>query len=540
MRVTAALLALGAIAAVHPFVNSSSAGLPARRALPNHAAAQWTTTRLDLDVTIDTAAQRLQGEADLLVRLDDSTASTLTLVIAPASRMLAITGEPGISASLDSTGARAVVTVGARRSGDEVRLHVRFENRGQSFQLVVSGKAALASWARGWYPVLSGAGAAAPGMTRLRIPPQWHSLSNGALVDSAVTPAARVETWRSEEPVARSFVAALYRVERRVAAGRQVAAYLLPGSDGDATQYAEMIGKVIAAVSPVFGPYPYQAYAIAEIPAGVVTWTGSSEQGFFMASGLGAQINLPLFAHELSHGWWGNHVPSANPASQMTSEALAQLGAVLAIEGIEGYDAAVDFLRFSRDGYNIRQSARGYFAMRRIGLDKPLMQLAGSPSDHNLSDAKGHWVYWMLRERVGSEQFARVFQQLQKDFAGRPMSLADLRRAFVAAAPADADLPTFFEEWLDRAGAPLITMKWRHGGTEARPTAELTIAQRGDVYHLPISIVIETARDTVTHRVRLTRAEATFTFPVSARPTAVLLDPLHAVLRWEPEYGPKP
>ena len=507
---------------------------------PGGATAQWTTMRLDLDLTIDTAGQRLQGEAHLRVRLDDSTASSLRLTIGAASRMLAITGDSGITASLDSAGAEALVTVGARRPGDVVSLHVRFVNRGQSFQLVVSGRGALASWARGWYPVPAGAAARAPGTTRLRIPEGWHSLSNGALVDSAITPTTRTETWQSDEPVARSFVAAAYRVERRVAAGRQVAAYLLPRSDGDPTRYAELIGRVIETVSPVFGPYPYQAYAIAEIPAGLVTWTGSSEQGFFMASGLGAQINLPLFAHELSHGWWGNHVLSANPAAQMTSEALAQLGAALAIEGIEGRAAAVDFLRFSRDGYNSRQCARGYFAMRRAGLDKPLMQLAGSPNDHNLSDAKGHWVYWMLRQRVGPGVFATVFQRLQRDFAGRPISLADLRQAFVAGAPAEADLTRFFEEWLDRAGAPSIGLRWRHGATDAKPSAVITISQRGDLYHLPIAIAIATEGDTVTHIVRLSRAEQAFTFGARVRPTAVQLDPHHEVLRWQPEYGPEP
>jgi aminopeptidase N len=532
MRVIASLIAGAAMATLPEPV--------ARLPSPGGATAHWTTTRLDLDLTIDTAGQRLQGHADLRVRLDDSTASSLTLTIGAASRMLAITGDSGITASLDTAGAEATVTVGGRRQGDEINLHVRFVNRGQSFQLVVSGKGALASWARGWYPVLAGAADRAPGTTRLRIPAQWRSLSNGALVDSAITPRARVESWYSDAPVARSFVAAAYRVERRVAAGRQVAAYLLPASDGDPTAYAEMIGKVIAAVSPVFGPYPYQAYAIAEIPAGLVTWTGSSEQGFFMASGLGTLINLPLFAHELSHGWWGNHVLSANPAAQMTSEALAQLGAALAIEGIEGRAAAVDFLRFSRDGYNSRQCARGYFAMRRAKLDKPLMQLAGSPQDHNLSDAKGHWVYWMLRERVGPGVFATVFQQLQRDFAQRPMSLADLRRAFVAGAPVVADLTRFFEEWLDRAGAPSIGLRWRHGGTDAKPTALITIGQRGDIYHLPITIAIETARDTVTRTVQLSRAEETFTIAVNARPTAVQLDPRHDVLRWQPEYGPEP
>ncbi len=44
----------------------------------------------------------------------------------------------------------------------------------------------------------------------------------------------------------------------------------------------------------------------------------------------------------------------------------------------------------------------------------------------------------------------------------------------------------------------------------------------------------------MTRVVRLARAEESFSFAVSARPTAVQLDPRRDVLRWEPEYGPEP
>ncbi len=499
--------------------------------------AQWNMTRLDLDVAIDTKAQSLEGEAEIHLRLAERRASSLTLTIGEASRILAVTSAAEVSASVDSSGSEAVVAVGPHQAGDEVVLRVRFANRGQSFQLVVSEAGALASWARGWYPVPAHAAVGAPGTTRLHIPAGWSGLANGALVDSSAQDGMRVETWRSDMSVARSFVAGAYRVERRTVEGRQIAAYLLPEGKADPTAYAKAIGKIIVALSPVFGPYPYEAYAIAELPDGLVTWTGSSEQGFFMASGLGAQVNMPLVAHELTHGWWGNHVQAIDPSAQMTSEALAQLGAALAIESIEGHDAAVEFLRFSRDGYSKQQCARGYFAMRAKGLDKPLMQLGGSTEDHHLADAKGHWVYWMLRDRVGDSVYAAVFQTLQREFAGRGMSLLDVRRAFAAAAPA-ADLKSFFAEWLDRAGAPDLVLTWEAAGSTEQPAVDVTIAQRGPVYGLPVEVALDGDGGTVLRTVRVTRAKETFRLPATSPVRAVRLDPGHRILRWEPEYDP--
>jgi hypothetical protein len=229
-------------------------------------------------------------------------------------------------------------------------------------------------------------------------------------------------------------------------------------------------------------------------------------------------------------------VQSADPSAMMTSEALAQVGAVFAIEGIEGRPAATEFLRFSRDGYGARQCARGYFAMRAEGLDKPLMQLGGSTHDHQLSNAKGHWVYWMLRDRVGDSVYAAVFQRLQHEFAGRAMSLLDVRRAFVEAAPSSSDLKTFFAEWLDRAGAPDLALTWHAAGSAEQPSVEVTITQRGDVYHLPVEIAVDVDQGSAMRTVRLTRATETFRFPATSLVRAVRLDPDHRILRLEEEY----
>ena len=70
---------------------------------------------------------------------------------------------------------------------------------------------------------------------------------------------------------------------------------------------------------------------------------------------------------------------------------------------------------------------------------------------HTLADSKGMWVYHMLRQRIGDELFFGTLRELIAEYAGREMSLDDLRRTFVAAAP-DHDLERFFAQWLDRTG----------------------------------------------------------------------------------------
>ena len=67
---------------------------------------------------------------------------------------------------------------------------------------------------------------------------------------------------------------------------------------------------------------------------------------------------------------------------------------------IEGEAAGTDCLRFSRPGYVTEQCARAYFQMWRDGHDQPLATLNGQFS-HQLADCKGHWMYRMLRDRIG-------------------------------------------------------------------------------------------------------------------------------------------
>jgi hypothetical protein len=329
--------------------------------------------------------------------------------------------------------------------------------------------------------------------------------------------------------------------------------YLLGTSAASAKVQARTLSRAITAMERRFGPYPYDGYAVAEVPESSVTWAASSEQGFIMARSSMFDVpggNLPLFAHEAAHSWWGNAVSTTGPGSRMGSEALAQYGAVLAIEAIEGPAAVRDFLDFSRPGYNPLQCALGYFHIWREGEDVALAKLDDGPSDHNLSDSKGMWFYHMVRGRLGDTAFFGALRRLLSDFATRPMRVSDIRAAFVAAAPADTALPAFLSQWLDRTGAPVLEVEWwslrrdAPSRMEQAPGAvELLIRQRqpGPPYALSLEVLVtlrgsSTVLDTLHVRGRLER----WTLELPRRAIDLEVDPGHRVLMWRPRYGPAP
>lgn len=516
---------------------------------------------LDLDVSVLPDQQRLRVEGRVRLRLDADSSRGPALVMnarAPAMRYVSVQAA-GASVSLNETlpqdTAYRVARVefpDVRRRGAEIEVAYTCESTGPSFQLLVTKEVAIASWVEAWYPVpmttdgFSARLASAPGTTRFRLPRGWRAVSNGRLIEDRTTRAGTVNTWGLGEPAARSFAAARFTVARESARGRDIGVYLTTAEPARAKEQARVLSRALTAMEARFGPYPYPSYAIVELPDGVVDWAASSEQGFIMATTEMFAVrggNLPLFAHEAAHGWWGNLVNAAGPSSLLVSEALAQYSAVVAIETIEGAPAAREFLRFSRPGYNPVQSALGYFHIWREGGDKPLAALASDRWDHNLSDSKGMWFYQMLRQEVGDDVFFETLRRLLSDFAGRSMTLADVRAAFLAAAPQRSELEGFLVEWLDRPGAPVLDFDWWSVPKPDGWGVAIRVRQRqpGDAYHLSLEVAVTTGdgnvtRDTLTIREKDEARELEF----ARRPVDVRFDPDHRILMWRPEYGPRP
>ncbi|MGH7571424.1 MAG: M1 family metallopeptidase [Gemmatimonadota bacterium] len=503
----------------------------------------WETTRLDLDVSLFPEEARLEGGATLRLRPVEAAASRLEIQVGEAiaiDLVKLIDPERIATIEMDSSATKAVLSFDRPvAEGEEIQVGVSFVSVGRGFQMVVDSAAAFASWARTWYPIADSY--RAPGMTTISMPAGWRSVASGERINRTIEDGRAIETWTSDKPLARSFAAADYTVVVDEAGGSSIGVYLLSHRER-ADEFVTVLADVMKALEARFGPYPYTSYALAEIPLELAEWTGSSEQGFFMAraDALDGPADLPLLAHELSHGWWGNWARAVEPGALMTGEALAQYGAVLAIEALEGPGAAVEFLRFSREGYNPIQSAKGFWAMKLAGLDAPLAELSGGGWQHNLADSKGHWVYHMIRRRLGDERFFGTLRTVLEVHGGGTLSLPELREALLRASPPDSGLEAFLAQWLDRAGAPVLDVRWEDASTDDRYAAAITIRQRTEEpYRLRFPIGVESAAGVRVHEVELVETTTRLTLEADGPPTGIVENVGHPILMWEADYCPE-
>ncbi|MFO0984613.1 MAG: M1 family aminopeptidase [Planctomycetota bacterium] len=511
----------------------------------------WLPARLDLDLTLWPDREEIELDAMLRLRLDLDRSSGPTILLNAANanmKLERVLPPPGATVTIDQDGARAELRFAqpcTRGELVELRLIAR-SRRAQSFQFQVSEQITLASWTEAWYPHPAASDAdssralRAPGTTTIAMPRGWRSIANGTLIDTFEDGERLTESWECEAAVARSFAAGPFHVAHAQLGDRTIGAFLLTASSESAERQALQLTRALEAMERRFGRYPYASYAIVEVPTARVAWGASSEQGFVMANSLsfaGGSGSLPLFAHEMAHGWWGNLVTGSGPGAILLSESLAQYGAVVAIEAIEGEAAATEFLRFSRSGYVLDQCARGYFEIVRRKQDVPLAQLLSGGVHHTLADAKGHWVYHMLRQRIGDELFFSTLRRIILEFRERPLTLAELRRSFIQAAPPAAQLELFFAQWLDRTGAPVLDVHWSKADADL---VEVELAFADQPYDLTVELAVEDAGPQRLHRLALHDRTARVTLPATGAVRSVRLDPHHRLLVWQPEYGPRP
>jgi aminopeptidase N len=83
------------------------------------------------------------------------------------------------------------------------------------------------------------------------------------------------------------------------------------------------------------------------------------------------------------------------------------------------------------------------------------------------------------------------------------------------------DLGWFFQQWLYRAGSPVVDATWTYNPAAHQLAVELAQTQKADVYRLPLEVAVGGRVE----RVVMSERKQRFEFAAAQQPANVELDP---------------
>ncbi|SEN48340.1 M1 family metallopeptidase [Nitrosomonas marina] len=290
--------------------------------------------------------------------------------------------------------------------------------------------------------------------------------------------------------------------------------YFHPQISQLADDYLATVKRYFELYESWIGAYPYTEFSIVSSP----TPTGF---GMPTLTYLGINVlRLPFIkntslGHEVLHNWWGNGV-YPDYKSGNWSEGLTTFMADYTYKEQESAKAARE----------MRQGWLRDFAALEPGQDAPLT--AFTSRTHGASKIVGYhkaaMFFFMLRDLIGDELFNRSIQGLWNMQRFKVTTWSNLQSIFEIISA--QDLSFFFDQWLNRTGAPSLTITeaWQEP-TDFGHRLHITLQQPEPAYQLRVPVAILTDEGEKSHLLDLQQTMQTFTLDLSEKTQSVILDP---------------
>jgi hypothetical protein len=382
---------------------------------------------------------------------------------------------------------------------------------------VIAPEGVYLSGASGWYPLV-GRALVTFDLTVTQ-PDAWRVVSEGAGTPRGGDGRAR---WTSSDPVDQiHVVGGPMQLSTKAAGAVEAQVYLHEADAALAAKYLDATAQYLEMYRALIGPYPYTKFALVEN-----FWeTGYGMPSFTL---LGPQIiRFPFiltssYPHEILHNWWGNSV--------FVDEARGNWS-----EGLTAYLA--DHLLQEQRGEGAvyrRSTLQKYRDYVSTAQDFPLTEFRGRHSAATEAVGYGRTLmgFHALRLAMGDDAFRRFLARFYREHRGRRASFDDVRK--VAEAVSGRDLRRFFDDWIARAGAPVLSARVdRVSPVAAGYLVEgvLAQAQPGAPFALDVPVVVQTAGAPVASRVALAAGETRFSIPTKDLPLVLHVDPAFDLFR---------
>ncbi|TAJ08273.1 MAG: M1 family peptidase [Nitrospirae bacterium] len=377
-----------------------------------------------------------------------------------------------------------------------------------------------------WYPDVEGS--LPTFAVHVTLPEGWSAVTHGLQVARRVQNGHVVEDWEvTAKTEALSLVANRFVQAHRAwkaPDGRtvDVATYLFPEEAQLAEEYLAATVRYLDAYSRLLGPYPFPKFAVVEnffasglgMPSFTLLGSGVVKRHYVQPYALG---------HEIVHSWIGNWVLNQREQGNW-------------VEGLTTYLANYYYDELTGKPDQARDQRRlmllSYAVYVRPEEDYPVaaFRQKTDQKDNAIGYQKTAMIFHQLRRELGEEVFWSAIRKLVAGYGGTYAGWADLERVFAAAS--GKELRWFFAQWVERPGAPLVTIAAVRADRppEAEPESgfrlTVRIGQSGEPYRLRLRLVADLAGGR-THEawLEVQGAEQTLSVLMPGAPVRLRLDP---------------
>jgi hypothetical protein len=391
---------------------------------------------------------------------------------------------------------------------------VNTEDPSYGVRATIREEGTFLSASAGWYPEIPGSRPTY--RVRVEGPAGYEAVTAGRLVRRGTSASVTHSEWETRVPLeGLSLSAGPYRVREENTGETKIYTYFYPGSDALSETYLAAAARYLVLYRELFGPYPFEKFAVVEnfFPTGY---------GFPSYTLLGSTVvRLPFIVktslgHEVAHSWWGNGVRVDYEKGNWS-------------EGLTTYVA--DYLYKERasveEGREYRRKMlRDYATLVTPGEDFPLRAFTGrdSPASRAVGYGKGAMVFHMARRMAGEDAFWKGMRDVIREKMFREASWQDFSQAL--GRETGADFSSFFRQWVDRPGAPSISLEeikseetggsWKIGGR---------IVQKEPFFDLRAPLRLVTEGDIIDTVLTVSDGTTSFSLSADTRPRRLILDP---------------
>jgi hypothetical protein len=356
---------------------------------------------------------------------------------------------------------------------------------------------------------------------QVSVPSAERAVATGRLAEERWSEERYVAVFEQQVAAeAPSLFAGPYRVRESLRDGLRLRTYFHAELDDYAESYLVAARTYIERYAAAIGAYPYADFHVvsAPLPVGL---------GFPNLTYVGRRV-IPLpfmrgrsLAHEVLHNWWGNGV-AVEYAGGNWAEGLTTYLADYALERDKGRDAARTMrVKWLRD-----------YAALPAARDRPVREFKSKR--HQASQVIGYnkvaFVFHMLENEIGRQAFGEGLRLFWQRHRFATAGWADLRAAFESAS--GRSLSWFFGQWLERAGAPRLSLgAHRVETTGAGYRTRIEILQPVSGYRFQLPVLLVTADGRERHEVTVSETLTILEWETDAHPLTIQLDPDSDVFR---------